>query len=134
MSSAAYQGFDPRQFKTLLGSARSVSDQWADLLEPWQPDLEKPKDKSGLPSPSLSGIPGLAGILPVSLRGLDPANRPTQPSTRQDNDPNAGILPARPSTFLSDGTETLSDALPDPVVVGQQYAAGDPSGRAARRG
>ena len=83
---------------------------------------------------SLTVIPGLAGLLPVSPPDLNPANRPTQPSTRQDNDSNAGILPAGQSTFLSDGTETLSDALPDPVVVGQQYAAGGPSGRAARRG
>ncbi|HLG48341.1 MAG TPA: hypothetical protein VKY24_19005 [Reyranella sp.] len=134
MSSAAYQGFDPRKFKTLLGSARSVSDQWADLLEPWQPDLEKLKDKSELPPPSTTGIPSLAGILPVSPPGPDLANRPTQPTTRQGNDQNAGILPAGLSTFLIDGTETLSDAFPDPVIIGQQYAAGGPSGRPPRRG
>ncbi len=135
MSSVAYRGFDPRQFKTLLGSARSVSDQWADLLEPWQPALEKLKDKSELPPPpSLAGSPGLPGILPAPRPGLDWANRPTQPAPRQDNDSNVGILPAGQSTFGSDGTETLSDALPDPVVVGQQYAAGGSSGRPARRG
>jgi hypothetical protein len=36
--------------------------------------------------------------------------------------------------FLSDGTEILSDALPDPVAIGQQYAAGGSSGRPPRRG
>lgn len=132
MGNVAYRGFVPCLFQTLLGS--SVSDQWADLLEPWQPDLEKLKQKSGLPDSSLTGNPDLPGIQPVSPLGLDWAGVPAQPTTRDDGDANANSVPAGRSRFLSDGTQTLSDALPDPVVVGQQYAAGGSSGRPPRRG
>jgi hypothetical protein len=138
MGNVAYRGFVPSLFQTLLGSARSVSDQWADLLEPWQPNLEKLKDKPALPPPSLTGIPSLPGmppaILPAPPLSLDWVSRPAQPTTREDGDSNVGVVPAGQSKFLSDGTETLSDALPDPVVVGQQYAAGGSSGRPPRRG
>lgn len=134
MGSAAYQGFVPSLFKTLLGSARSVSNQWADLLEPWQPDLEKLKDKSEPPPPSLSGSPRLPGTLPASSFGLDRVDRPNQPPARQDGESSAGVFPAGQSKFLSDGTEISSDSLPDAVVVGQRYAAGGSSGRPPRRG
>lgn len=134
MSSVAYRGFDPRLFKTPLGSARSVSDQWADLLEPWQPDLEKLVDGSGPPLPSPYDGSKLAGAPPASLPSLNNANQSNQPITRQVTESSAGVLPAGQFKFLSDGTETLSDALPDPVVAGQQYAAGGSSGRPPRRG
>jgi hypothetical protein len=65
---------------------------------------------------------------------LDGANQSNQPTTRQVAESSVGALPAGQSKFLSDGTETLSDALPDPVVGGQQYAAGGSSGRPPRRG
>jgi ABC-type transporter Mla subunit MlaD len=134
MISVAYRGFDPRLFQTLLGNARSVSDEWADLLEPWQPDLEKLQNRSGPPLPSLHNNPKLAGVLPASPSDLDGANQSNQPTTRQVAESSVGVLTAGQSKFLSDGTETFSDALPDPVVVGQQYAAGGSSGRPPRRG
>lgn len=56
------------------------------------------------------------------------------PVARQDAPENVGFNNAQELGLLSERAETLSDALPDPVLVGQQYAAGGSSGRPPRRG
>jgi hypothetical protein len=42
---------------------------------------------------------------------------------------NSSFEPASETRFLSDGGETLSDADPDPIQAGQQYAGGRPTRR-----
>jgi hypothetical protein len=120
--------FKPWLYQTLLGIARPVSDYWADLYEPWQPDLEKYKAE-----PNLSPVPPFAGseVLPVfptrSGNGVIAFGQPVA----RDKDDNSGFAPAAETRRLADGNEILSDAAPGPVVVGQQYAQ---AARPPRRG
>lgn len=74
----------------------------------------------------------MVGGLPTA--GGSAAIQSGQSTVRQDSasDSASGLAPE--ARFPSDGTEILSDALPDPILVGQQYAAGGSSGRPPRRG
>ena len=132
MDKLTSSGFKPWLLQTLLGSALPVSEHWADMFEPWQPDVEKRPDEPELQPLSLHETPEVAGAFARSS-----PNSPGQewlPSPEQERGSESAVAPVGESKFLSDGTETLSDAPPDPVLVGQQYAAGGPSGRPSRRG
>src|SRR3954447_20028263 len=48
MSNVAYPKPFPGLFQTLLGSARSVSEYWDDMFEPWQPKVENRQVAQGL--------------------------------------------------------------------------------------
>jgi hypothetical protein len=97
------------------------------MLEPWQPPVEKTSvDWKVLPS-SLYGNSDVIGELPTG-------NNANQPKQAALNQVGAGSGPVSEPMLLNDGTEILSDALPDPVIAGQRYAAGGSSGRGSRRG
>jgi hypothetical protein len=132
MDKLPYAGFKPWLLQTLLGSALPVSEHWADMFEPWQPDVEKRPNEPALQSLSLHEIPEVAGTLPRS--SPNSAGQAWPPSAEQERGSESAFGPVRESKFLDNGTETLSDAPPDPVLVGQQYAAGGSSGRPSRRG
>jgi hypothetical protein len=61
-------------------------------------------------------------------------NSSQQPAASFDNESKSSFDAFRETPLPSDGTEIFSDALPDPILPGQQYAAGGSSGRASRRG
>jgi hypothetical protein len=119
-------------FPTLLGNARSVSAQWADLLEPWQPKIERRKDNSALGTRSFYGNPG--GESALSPSPSDEVNRTDQFRAGAGGESDLGFSPIGQAKFLGDGTEILSDALPDSIDDGQRYAAGGSSGRGTRGG
>lgn len=132
MDKLTYTGFKPWLLQTLLGSALPVSEHWADMFEPWQPDLEKRPDEVALPPLSLHEPPEVAGALPRSSPSS--AGQEWLPSPQLESGSGPAVGPVGETKVLNDGTETLSDAAPDPVLVGQQYAAGGPSGRSSGRG
>lgn len=132
MDNLPYVGFKPWLFQTLLGSALPVSEHWADMFEPWQPNVEKRSNEPALQPLSLNEAPEAAGALPRS--SPNNAGQAWPPSPEQERGSESTVGPVGESKFLDNGTETLSDASPDPVLVGQQYAAGGSSGRASRRG
>lgn len=98
------------------------------MFEPWQPPVEKGSDER-VPSalPFSDGSEVARGPTVIGSN----AGQPRQSIVSQSNSSFGAVSEAE---LFSDRTEVLSDALPDPVLVGQQYAGGSSSGRPPRRG
>jgi hypothetical protein len=100
------------------------------MFEPWQPTVKKPPAAPALQPLAPYDPPEVAGVRADS----NGPNQVAQPSAEQDGGSKPIVALPWEAKFLNDGTETLSDASPDPVLAGQQYAAGSSSGRPSRRG
>jgi hypothetical protein len=121
-------------FQTLLGSALPVSEQWADMLEPWQPPVELREPTVKAPD-RFESHPVFSDL---SVNNLEPwptyGPAVVQPPATGSRSRDEGPLEDRGGQVPGDGTETATDALPDPVRPGEQYAQAGSAGRPPRRG